>query len=161
MADATSRRERILEAAVARLSVIRRSNGYRTDLGDTILVGELPEFGDDDPKQVLAVLPKEDQIQAQQVGKLSITWPIDIAVLVDQRLEEPWRIVEAGLMDIKRAYELADRSLGGLLDGGTNNPEGLLRGTTETYPRKSGSEIIGALITYGHHFRETWGRPEL
>jgi len=68
--------------------------------------------------------------------------------------------VEDALADIKEAVEVEDRSLGGLLIGGRNNPEGLQRGTTEPFERRSGSEVVGALITYACRYAEAWGQPE-
>ena len=161
MAETTSRRERILEAVRCRLRAITRNDGYRTDLGLTELVGELPRFGPDDPKQVIAMMPQEDRIEGEfQEGKIPILWPIDIAVLVSPEIDEPWAIVEAGLFDVKKAIETDDRTLGGLLKGGKNNPGGLLRGSTETFKRTAGSEAVGALITYACPYWESWGLPE-
>lgn len=163
MADCpTSHRERILTTITeGRLEGIERNNGYRTDLGLNVLVGELPRFGPDDPKQVLAVLPQEDRIEGEwQEGKIPILWPIDIAVLVSPELDKPWVIVEAGLFDVKKAMETGDRTLSGLLKGGKNNPGGLLRGSTETFKRMAGSEAVGALITYAFPYWEVFGDPE-
>jgi hypothetical protein len=154
-----TKRQRILEALQERLEVITIENGYETDLGLHILLGELPTFGPDDPKQVIAILPREDQPSAA-LNKIPIRWPIDIAVLLSPDLSAPWRLVEAGLGDVKKAVELEERTLGGLLTGGQNNPGGLMRGSTETYPRTSGSEMVGALITYVMPYVEVFGSPE-
>lgn len=162
MAEETSRRERILEAIVCRLAVITRNNLYRTDLGMKVLLGELPRFGPDDPPQVLVVIPQEDRLDADwQEGKIPLSWLIDIAVLVNPDLARPWAIVEAGLVDVKKAIEgPEDRTLGGLLKGGKNNPGGLLRGTTQTFKRAAGSEAVGAMVSYIAPYWETWGNPE-
>lgn len=157
MAD--SIRERILAAFKERLEAIEEPE-FRTNLGRKVLLGELPRFGPDDPKQVIAILPREDQIGEFQSGKIPIVWPIDIAVLVAPDVARPWAIVEAGLVDVKVAMESGDPMLDGLLKGGKNNPGGLLRGSTETFPRQSGSEVVGALITYAAPYWETWGDPE-
>jgi hypothetical protein len=160
MAD--TRRERILAAIKARLEAISEAGGYRTNLGAVVKLGEIPRFGPDDPRQALCILPEEDQVDpgALQEGKIPILWPISIAILVAPNLSQPWVIVEAGLADVKKAMETGDRTLGGLLKGGMNNPGGLLRGTTETFPRQAGSEAVGAKITYAAPFWETWGNPE-
>lgn len=155
-----SRRERILDALRERLEGISIDDGYRTNLGLIVKTGEVPRFGPDDPKQALAILPKEDQPGDLQTGKIPIVWPIDIAILVSPDLSQPWAIVEAGLVDVKRAIEGQDLTLGGLLKGGMNNPGGLMRGSTETFNRHSGSETVGALITYAAPYWETWGDPE-
>jgi hypothetical protein len=89
-------------------------------------------------------------------------WPIDIGIMLRPDLDSPWTIVEAGLMDVKRAIEDldADRSYGNLLRGGRGNPVGPVRGTTECYPRHSRSEVVGAVITYGFPYNESYGAPE-
>jgi hypothetical protein len=160
MAVETSRRLRILEALKARVERIQIEHGYQTDLGKTVLLGVLPTFGPDDPDQVLAILIGEDQVGDQQIGKIPIVLPVNFAVLVKPDVGNPWVLVEQGLSDIKKAVESGDQSLGGLLRGGRNNAEGLMRGSTETMERRSGSEAIGALITYGVKYDESWARPE-
>lgn len=154
----TSKRQAILEVFYARAVVIRKQNGFQTDLGATLLLGELPHFGPDDPKAVLAMLPQEDVIIGglQNIG---LVLPVNYAVILAPGCADAWRIVEMGLSDIKKAVELADRSLGGLLDGGNNNAEGLQRGTTETWPGVSGLEAVGAVITYAAKYHEGWGYP--
>jgi hypothetical protein len=160
MAD--TRRERILAAIKSRLEAIDSDDGYRTNLGRTVKLGEIPRFGPDDPKQALCILPEEDQVEPGvfQEGKVPVVWPISIGILVSPDISQPWLIVEAGLRDVKVAMESGDRTLGGLLKGGRNNPGGLLRGTTETFPRQMGSEAVGAKITYAAPYWETWGDPE-
>lgn len=154
----TSKRQAILEVLYARALRIRRQNEFQTNLGETLLLGTLPAFGPDDPKAVLALLPQEDQIVGglQQIG---IVLPVNFAVILSPKCQDPWRLVEAGLSDIKKAMELPDRSLGGLLAGGNNNTEGLLRGTTEVWPGVSGLEAVGAVITYAAKYNEGWGYP--
>lgn len=154
-----SRRQRILEAFKARLEAIRIEDGFETDLGLQVLMGELPAFGPDDPTQVLAIIPREDQV-AGALNKIPIKLPIDVAVLVAPDISEAWKLIEAGLRDVKRAVELEDRTLGGLLIGGRDNPGGLIRGTTETFPRQSGSMVSGASITYVAPYTEVFGDPD-
>lgn len=158
MAD--PRRLRIIEALKARAERITVANGFRTNAGQQVLLNELPAFGPDDAEIAIVMLVQEDQISDKQVGKISIVLPVDFVALVKPDVEEPWVIAEQVLADIKEAVELEDRSLGGLLSGGLNNPEGLMRGTTEVYPRQTGSEVAGLLVSYGCHYRESWGRPE-
>ena len=159
-----SKRQRILEAIRCRLVEIRVENGFQTDLGFNVLLGEVPAFGPDDPEQVLAILPREDQVDAQQLGgrtgtKLFIELPVDISVIVSARAQRPAAIAEAGLSDVKQAMELADMTLNGLLSGGRDHPEGLRRGTTEPFERRTGSDAVGFSITYGCRYQETWGQP--
>jgi hypothetical protein len=156
-----SRRWRILQAVQARLTVISQANGYETDLGVTVLLHELPRFGPDDPAQALAILPATD-IVGTHFSNIPITLPVDLAVIVKADRLRPGEIVEQGLSDIKRAMELdTDDALTQLLvGGGTNKVRGIVRGTTEPFERSVGSEITGALITYGLSYVEAWGHPE-
>lgn len=156
---AASRRQRILEALKTRVEAIRVEDGFETDLGLHVLFGELPAFGPDDPAQVLAILPREDQV-GDALNNIPILLPVDIAVLVAPGVTAPWVLVEAGLRDVKTAIELEDRGLGGLLVGGRNNPGGVKRGTTETFPRTSGSQVAGASITYVCPYVEAFGHPD-
>jgi hypothetical protein len=154
-----TRRQRILEAIKARLVRIRVEYGSQTDLGLQVYMGEVPTFGPDDHQQILAIIPREDVIDSQQVGKVFLYLPIDVAVVVTPTVAKPWAIVEAGLADIKVAMETGDLSLGGLLVPGRDNPQGMLRGTTEPFPRRSGSDVVGALVTYVCHYAEAIGNP--
>lgn len=157
MAD--SRRQRILAASIAVLEGITIANGYQTNLGDAVLFGEVPAFGDGDPKQVLALFPREDQPGDLQVGKVLIVLPVDVAIILAPGVTNAGAVREAGIADVKKAME-ADRSLGGLLSGGRNHPEGMIRGTTETFDRSTGSEYVGAIISWGLQYYESLGLPE-
>jgi hypothetical protein len=157
MAD--SRRKRILDAFKARIEVIRVEDGFETDLGLNVLMWELPAFGPDDPKQVVAIIPREDQVSAA-LNNIPIDLPVDVAVLVAPDVTNPGALIEAGLADVKKAVELEDRTLGGLLRGGRNNPGGIVRGTTEPYPRVGGSQVTGASITYVLPYVEAYGYPD-
>lgn len=154
-----SRRQLILAAIVSRLETITIDNGYQTNLGQVVLLGELPRFGPDDPAQVTAVLPREDQPGEMQVGKVRIVLPVDIALLFAPGTTNPGAAREAGIADVKKAME-ADLTLGGLLVGGRNHPAGMVRGTTETFDRSTGSEVVGAIMSYGCCYDETLGMPE-
>lgn len=157
MAD--SRRLRIIDALKARVEAIETVNGFNTNAGQRVYLGELPELGPDDPEAVIAIIPRED-IVPDALNNIPIKWPIDIFVLVSPDIAAPWIVTENALADIKKAVELEDRSLGGLLMGGRDNPGGLVRGTTETFPRQTGAEVVGASITYMAPYAEAWGFPE-
>lgn len=148
-----SRRQQILEASVARLAVIQRGNGYATDAGDAIQLGEFTELGPDDPAEAIAVVPGED-VTRTQGDKHGITLPLEIQAIARVDLDEPHAAAEAVLADIKRAYEQADRTLGGLLEG-----KGIRRLVTRTLPREAGMTTVGVGVTYLLDFQETWGDP--
>lgn len=158
MAD--SRRLQIIEALKARVEQITTANGFNTDAGEHVFVNELPTFGKDDPPVAIVMLVREDHIGDLQLGNIPLILPIDFVALAAPTLDEPWKAVEQVLADIKTAIELEDRSLGGLLTGGRNNPEGLMRGTTEPFYRQNGSEVAGTLITYAATYAEAWSAPE-
>lgn len=154
-----SRRQLILEALRTRLQAIQVVNGYQTDVGLKVFFGELPHLGPHDADGAVALIPMEDQVDDMQVGKVSIVLPVNMVALAKPSLSQPWVVVEQIIADIKKAIESGDRSLGGLLAAGKNNPEGLMRGTTETAARGSGSDVVAAMVTYGCHYREAWGNP--
>lgn len=154
----TSRRQRILQEGREALRGIRQENGFQTDIGQSVWLWKKPKLGTDDVKQYLVLMPKEDQV-GEHLNNIPITLPVDIAIVVSTELDDCGEILEAALADVKKAFE-ADATLGGLLNGGRNNPEGMRRGTTETFPEEAGSEFIGAVITFGLHYAEAWGHPE-
>jgi len=158
MAD--SRRLQIIEALKARVEAIDGTGDFNTTAGANVLVNEEPKFGTHDPKVAIVMLVKEDQGGELQLGNIPLLLPIDFVAMVAPTLDAPWRQTELVLADIKKAIELEDRSLGGLLTGGRNNPEGLMRGTTEVFYRQNGSEAAGLLITYAAKYVEAWGFPE-
>lgn len=153
MAD-PSKRERILAVLIGRLERIERLNGFATDVGLTLYVGELPTLGPDDPDDAVALIVGSEQATWQQ-GKCFITLPIAVVALAKVGCQDAWRKVEAVIADGKRAMELEDRMLNGLLD----QVKPMERGTVEPYPREPGSTTIGSSLGYVIRFTETWGAP--
>lgn len=153
------RRLRILDALKAKGTAIDGTGDFLTDAGLHFFDGELPTLGPDDPEKALAMIVGEDQIDAMQVGKLWIALPVTFVALVRPDVDQPARDAELVLADVKRSVE-ADLTLGGLLTPGKNNPEGLMRGTTEANVRQSGSETVARGITYVANYAETLGNPE-
>lgn len=86
-------------------------------------------------------------------GKLLIAWPISIQAVAKADLENVWLTIEAVVSDIKKAVELSDRTLGGLVE------QHLQRGSTRTLPREPGTTTIGASVLYVANYSETWGAP--
>lgn len=150
-----SKREQILCALETRLGAITRRAGSSTDAGRTIYINETPELSEDDP-DAIAVMPQEDEVQFQQ-AKVLVTLPIEIHALVsiDGGNTRSWMKVEALIADIKRAVELEDRTLGGVLP----HPLQFQRGVTKTLEREDGSNTIGASVTYLATIVEEWGAP--
>jgi hypothetical protein len=149
---ATSVRQAVLAAMLARLQVITQGAGFQTDAGETVFLGEAPTLGPDDPDAAIAILVGDDRVNFQNVG-VQIRLPIQICALakVAEGLAA-WQQVEAMLADIIKAVELADRNLGGLL----SSP--LEPGVTHTLPREPGAAVVGAVIEYGAIYKRAWGQ---
>lgn len=147
-----SQRRDILEAVLARLGTILTSNGFATDAGGTLFLGAVPELGPDDPSVAVAIIVGDDAVTFQGEN-MFIALPLHIAAVAKADLDEPWIAVEDVLSDIKKAIELTDRTLGGLVQ------RQLLRGTTRTVPRDPGSLTVGVAVEYRAPYREAWGNP--
>lgn len=150
-----SRRQRLLEAVLARLQAITVANGFQTNAGDNVFLGVAPEFGPDDPSAAIAVAVGEEVPRFQQANLL-IGLPIAIQALVNLEkddLDQPWLMVEAVIADIKTAIELEDRTFDGLV------AMRIERGSVLTIPREPGSTTVGAQVTYIAPYIEGWGTP--
>jgi hypothetical protein len=148
----STRRQAILDALSTRLGAIQVAMGFATDAGQTVLLGEVPNLGPDDPAVVLALLVGDDTSKYQG-AQLLIRLPVHIAIVANADLAESWKTVEAAIGDVKQAIELEDRTLGGLLKSE------LERGTTRTLPREQGSTVVGAAVAYFCSYAELWGTP--
>lgn len=149
-----SRRQQVLEAFRTRLQAITIANSFETDCGAVVLLGEQASFGDDDRPQAIRIdVGDETQAWAQDGLAYQILLPLGIWALARADLDEPWIIVEAVFGDIKRAIELEDRTLNGLLDFPIE------RGPSQTFPREPGSTVVGVGITYLCRYKEGYGNP--
>lgn len=148
----SSRRQQIVEALKARLEAITIANGFDTNVGTTIYVGESPDLGPDDADTAIAIVvgDEEPQFQGEHVY---LELPISIQAIAKANLDESWLNVEAVIGDIKRAVELADRTLGGLVK------RQIVRGPVRALHREPGNTTVGASVTYIAPFTEVWGSP--
>lgn len=148
---AATQRRRILEALMARLEVILVSRGFATDVGQQVIVGEIPQLGPSDPDAIVAIMVGE------QPGNLGLNvftqLPYEVLAIAKADLDKAWLTVEDVIGDVKRAIELEDRTLDGLV------LDQLSRGPVKSLPREPGSTTIGASITYLADFKEGWGAP--
>jgi hypothetical protein len=147
-----SRRQRIIEAMEARLQVIYVRDGFNTDAGDRLFVGEVPQLGESDPDEAIALVIGDDDPTIAGPGFL-IGLPLEVHALCKVTVEDPWTRIESLIEDIKRAVELEDRRFDGLL---TSHLE---RGATQTRPRESESLTAGVVIPYRAQYKEAWGAP--
>lgn len=153
-----SRRRRILEAYKTRLEEITGPNGFNTDAGRHVYVGEIPGLGSDDPPAVIAVVGQLDEWR-QQGRAFFVAWPITVWALTKAvaavDVSPAYLAIEDILADIQRAVELDDMTLGGLVYQPIRRMAPRL-----ALPREEGSITVGVGVTYTNDFKEGWGHPE-
>lgn len=147
-----SRRHQIINAMVERLQAISIRDGFNTDAGERIYVGEAPQLGADDPDEAIALVIGDDQPEIAGPAFL-IGLPLEVHALCKVTVDDPWTRIEYLLADIKSAVELEDRRFDGLLMGH------LERGATQTRPREPESLTAGLIVPYRAPYKETWGNP--
>lgn len=147
-----TRRQVILAALRIRLQAIHVADGYQTDAGDAVVIGEAPQLGPDDSDVAIALMVQDDDIQYQGEN-VNALLPIEIQAVAKVDLERPWWTAEMVLGDIKRAIEVDDRTLAGVV------PRRIQRGRTRIKDREAGSSTVGIGVTYIAPYLEAWGRP--
>ena len=150
-----SKRQQILAEFVNRLYEITIANGFQTDAGQLVFIGERPVLGPSDPDASIDVVVSTDD-PGFQGEKVFVTLPVTVRAVV--RVDSvngatPWGTVEAVIADIKKAIE-TDHDLSGLLV-----QRGLERGPVEPRDREPGDEIVGAGVQYNLKYTEQWGAP--
>lgn len=145
-----SNRQELLEAFKTRVSAIAKADGFQTDAGLTVFLGDTPALGPDDPPEAIAIVVGDDETRYQGEQVL-IRLPVLLVALVKAELEEPWAAIEAILADLKTAVEKPGRTLCGVVK--------IERGVTRTLPREMGSTTVGAALTYWCPYVECWGNP--
>lgn len=153
-APAPSVREQVADAVIARVREIQRINGFNTDAGLAVVLGQRVAPSESDPDTVLQVMVGSDTNATWQSGKVFYRIPFEFQVISRAGRAESWREAERLLQDVKRAIELPDTKLGGLLD----HP-GLERIPARTLEREPGAEDVGIEITYLAPVQESWGNP--
>lgn len=152
MSDSQTYREKVIVAFRDRLRKIARTNGFVTNAGRTILIGSVAQLGPDDPTEAIALTVDNDEVKRTGEHVLCrVPFTFSAVVRIDQ--EDCWIKVERILGDIKRAIELPDRTLGGLIR------DKFERGNTNTSPRETGSMVVSAEVTYWAWLPERWGEP--
>lgn len=154
----TSTRQRILEVVKARLEAIVEGQPsadgvvFATSAGELVFMNETPALGPDDPDIAIAVVVGDDA--PNRTGEhVSLELPLELQAIAKADLEEPWAAAEMVLADIKRAMELRDRTLEGLV-----RPR-MERGVTRTLEREPGTPVVGVGIAYLCPYIEQWGAP--
>lgn len=147
-----SRRQTLLELIRTRLQGIHVNDGFFTDAGATVFLGEKPELGENDADVAIAVLVGDESGRRQ--GKaIFVELPIEIQALAKADLDEPWVASEQLLSDIQRAIEVEDELMH------ANDKRAIEIGPTRTLPREAGSSTVGLGVTYIVKFGRAWGQP--
>jgi hypothetical protein len=148
----STKRLDILGAITTRLQVIAIADGYETDAGAALYTGEPPQLGEDDPDAAIAVALGEDSPSKAGPGYL-VEAPLLVHAVAKASLDDPWEAIELVLGDIKRAIELEDRHLAGLL------VSDMRRGPATPFARDPGSLSVAVTLTYQLEWKEAWGNP--
>lgn len=148
----SSRRQQILEAIAERLEAIAIDDGYDTDAGAAVHMGQIVELAQNDPDAVISIVMGDENAKFNG-GKLIVDLPIEIHAIAKADLDQPYITIEQLLSDAKRAVELEDRTLGGVLPGH------LQRLAVRTLPREPGSTTVGVALIYSATYGEQWGTP--
>lgn len=143
-----SDRSLILQALKARVSTILTANGFATDAGLAVFVGETPQLGKDDPDAAIAIVPLDATPEANRME----SWPIELQALAKADLAAPYLSAFDILGDIVSAVELPDRTLGGLVKHIDVGPQ-------RTLPREAGSTTVGIVQEYRISRVRVWGNP--
>lgn len=152
-----SRRQLAIADMLNRLSYIRRTNGYNSDAGEHVFLGEAPAFGPDDPPEAISVVIGPDR-PTQRGMLVQLEAPFGIQACVPVDLPDAWEVIEGLIADIKRAVEIEREPSGErMLEG--SMPGGLERGVTTPIARAEGSTYVGAEVEYLVTFEEPWGNP--
>lgn len=145
-----SRRQLILAALLTRAGSITVENGYATDAGARVFLGEEVQLGEDDPPSAIALVV-QDSVPTQSTGYIDEPLDVEVQALVRADLEQPHIAAEVLLADIKHAFETGDRTLGSLLKGE------MTLGPTRVVPRQPGALTVGVGVTYRTRFLRQWG----
>jgi hypothetical protein len=111
-----------------------------------------------DPDEVIVVMVEPDEVEHQGEGFL-VTVPLSIQAVVKAGVSawdfsRAYRSAETVIAAIKRAMEVEDRTLGGVVAW-----NGLERGSTAPLEREPGSEFVGVSVQYRAPIEEGWGAP--
>jgi hypothetical protein len=154
-----SQRQLILEEFRRRLQQISVANGFDTDAGAQVFLGEIPAFGPDDPDTAVAIEVGDDTPAVQALGdrltpsaeEFAIRLPANLQALASADLDAPYIAREQVISDLKRAIETGD--------AWPDSVGEVSRGQTRSLDRDEGSTAVGAEVEYSVLYVETWGTP--
>jgi hypothetical protein len=164
-----SKRRKAIDELVRRLGFIQLAKGYSCDAGLSILLGEAPSFGEDDPLAAIAIAVGGDEPETTG-GLVRTRTTFEIHAMVRADMDAPLLALEALIADVKAAVEIEGRDQNQLLGGdasidrsldGVTLPKGFERGPIRPLNREAGSTFVGAVCEYIGTFEERWGgEPE-
>lgn len=146
----------ILEYVRDRLELIQVANGYNTDAGLAVLLGESVNLGPDDANSALLIelgddVPPEHGFGDHSGESLGVGLPVSIHGYVRSDIDAPYLAREALIVDIKKAVELAD--------AWPASVKSVERAGTRRFDREEGTDPVGGSVDYGIVYVETWGAP--
>jgi hypothetical protein len=147
---------RILETVALRLSGVRRAAGYYSDIGQLVIMDRIPPSEDDLPcvQVILGTRDSEENSSDGEQARAKTT----VDVIAYAKCNSDSEIVAAQLLaDIQIAVETADSTLGGML----HRPAGLLWVEDEIFPVETGSNAVGARVSYSAPHIRKYGNPEI
>jgi len=136
----------------ARLKTIRVIDGFNTDAGETVLLGEVVELGTDDPDAAVAIVPGDTQVRRDQARKIFVQLPVEIQLIAKVDLDESWVLIEQMLADVQKAMEVDDELIHGY-------ERSLAYAGERVLPREAGMSTTGAGVTYVATWARKWGTP--
>ena len=141
-----------------RLEQITITNGFSTDAGKNVLLGENAKLGPDDPETAIAIVVGSSTEEHLGFSKVIVS-RVGLSLQAFAKAApadgaDPFLVAEDVVADIKRAAELEDRTLNGYC----SNP-GFSRASVTPAKRLEASEYVGAKVDYSLTFEEAWGRP--
>lgn len=142
----------LLQAVVARLCAIRIEQGYETDAGRRVYLGEQIDLSSDDPPTAIAVVVNDSR-PAERGGFVAELLTVECQAIAKADLESPYLAAEWVLRDITAAMEQADRTLGSLLKGE------MQVGPVRVVPREPGMTTVAVGISYHLPYTRQWGIP--
>lgn len=151
-----SRRLYILEALARKLEAITITNGFSTDAGLRVVLGQDIDLAESDPDAAIAIVPGAERFASSQT-KLYSEWPISIRAVVKADLDQPWLTAEQIIADIETAVEVSDRTLGDLINW--NGDHGLILDSIASFERAPGSSVVGMEALFIAKIQRSWGDP--
>lgn len=149
-----TRRQAILLALKERLRTIKKLDGFTSDAGDFVTIGEPPDVQPDQYPPAAIVITVQDTAPRYEGRGVFIEMPVDIEATVVVEDDEPYITAEGVLGDIITAVELIDDlTIGGLL----KSPIEMV--SVRTAPREPGSNVVAIVATYRCFYTRMRGQP--